>query len=403
MRILHTADWHLGQKFISQSRELEQAMALDWLLDTIRDQQIEVLVVSGDIFDVHNPPVTAEDLYYSFLTRLNQTSCRHVVIIAGNHDSPARLQAPRGVLRALQIHVVGAATGRIEDLILTLKGADGKPELYVAAIPYLRDRDFRITTVGESMEARMESIQTGIVAHYVAAADALAAFEPIVPVIATGHLFASGASANEDQHNIYLGNLDNIRAEQFPAMFDYIALGHIHRAQMVGKQARIRYSGSLIPLSFSELAERKFVLYVEMSTHSGPISVQPIEVPIFRPLLSIRGDLAKVEAAIKAAHNPDAPLPAWIEVILTDAGGLAAPDQYLRDLAQDLHVDILKIRHERQRGTIEESVSPTTDLASLSTDEVFEQCLTASQLSESEATELRQLFSELKNWDRDEP
>jgi DNA repair protein SbcD/Mre11 len=396
MRLLHTADWHLGQKFIGQNRDAEQRMALDWLLQVIEAERIEVLIVAGDIFDVHNPPVDAEDLYYGFLTRLRDTGCRHVVIIAGNHDSPARLQAPRGVLKALQIYVVGAVTGRLDDLLLTLNAPDGTPELRVAAIPFLRDRDFRLTTPDESTEARIKNIQEGIGRYYAEAAEVLSALEPRVPILATGHLFASGASANEEQHNIYLGNLDNIRAEQFPAAFDYVSLGHIHRAQTVGKQARIRYSGSLIPLSFSELDHPKCVLYVEMGPASSPPTVRSIEAPVWRRLLTIRGTLAEAEAALLTAHQPDDPLPAWIEIILTDTGGLAAPDQYLRDVAKPLHMDILKIRQERTRTGLDTAAYIATDLASLSTDEVFDQCLEANNLSPDEATRMRAMFRELK-------
>ena len=115
MKIIHTSDWHLGQKFLYNDREAEHQMALDWLLDTITQNEVDGLVVAGDIFDIGNPPNYARRMYYRFLTQLIHTSCRHVLITGGNHDSPAMLNAPRELLQALNIHVVGAATENLED------------------------------------------------------------------------------------------------------------------------------------------------------------------------------------------------------------------------------------------------------------------------------------------------
>jgi DNA repair protein SbcD/Mre11 len=397
MRLLHTADWHLGQKFIAQSREAEQALALDWLLATIEQERVEVLVVSGDVFDVHNPPVSAEDLYYAFLTRLRATGCRHVVVIGGNHDSPARLNAPRGILRALQMHVVGAATGQIDDLLLTLRATDGTPELFVAAIPFLRDRDFRFTTASEQTADRIRQIQEGIGRHYAEAAEALKKWDTTTPRIALGHLYASGASASEEQQNIYLGNLDNIAAEAFPTEFDYIALGHIHRAQQVGKQNRIRYCGSLIPLSFSEIKDQKKVLIVDISATSGLETVREVAVPTFRRLRTVRGELEEVIQKMQAEHQPDDPLPAWLEVVLTGDPGVAAPDRHLRDAAEGLHLEVLKIRHEHPRRTLDE-IAPVEDLTQLSPAEVFAQRCAARGLTEEETQSVRATFEDLRTW-----
>jgi exonuclease SbcD len=395
MRILHTSDWHLGQKFITQSREPEQQMALNWLLEVIEREQADTLIVAGDIFDVNNPPVSAEEMYYRFLTNLKKTCCRHVVIVGGNHDSPSKLNAPRGLLKALDMHVVGATTGEPQDELILLKDNAGEPEVLVAAVPFLRERDFRTTTAGESVDERIRRIQEGIVGHYhdlVGKAEDFKGF-----FVATGHLYAKGASTHEDQQNIYLGNLDNIAAEQFPARFDYIALGHIHRMQKVGKKDHIRYCGSLIPLSFSEITDKKSVILIDLDKKQKTPVIREIPVPVFRRLLTIKGSMTEVEKKLQKAHQPADPLPAWVEVIVTGDPGVAMPDRLLRELVVGMHLEILKVRVERNAFSLKEHV-PSTDLAALSIDEVFEQRCISKGLGADEMGAVKQTFNELKEW-----
>lgn len=398
MRILHTSDWHLGQRFISQSREAEQQMALDWLLEVIAAEKVDVLLVSGDIFDVGNPPLVAEEMYYRFLTRLRETCCRHAVITAGNHDSPSRIDAPRGLLRALQVHAVGAA-GAADDHIIRIPDETGATALIVAAVPFLRERDFRVTTVGETPEERIRRIQEGIAAHYQHIAEVVEHEQ--VPVVAMGHLFAKEAIAHEEQQNIYLGNLENIAAEDFPKRFNYVALGHIHRMQPVGKMRHIRYSGALIPLSFSEIADTKGVLVLDTAGPFDPFDVRVVKAPVFRQLLTLHGALPEVEEALKAAHHPEHPLPAWVEVVLTGDTGIAMPDRHLRELATGLHLEILKVKVERTASVLSEQAM-VDDLASLTVEEVFLQRCQSKGINEEETQLLRQDFQELKTWMNDQ-
>jgi DNA repair protein SbcD/Mre11 len=394
MRILHTSDWHLGQKLVQQQRDAEQAMALDWLLEVIEREQVEALIVAGDIFDVSNPPVGAEELYYRFLTQLRNTTCKHIVVTGGNHDSPARLNAPRGLLKALNVHVIGALPDDLSELIVPLHDAQGQVAATVVAVPFLRDRDFRYTVAGEGVDSRIEQIQAGIANIYEQVAALLPPERGVV--IATGHLYAKGASATDEQQNIYLGNLENISADQFPAAFDYVALGHVHRQQKVGKKDHIRYCGSLIPLSFSERTDKKGVILLE-TTQSALQNITVIEAPIFRQLLTIKGSLEAVVQQLEQLNTQTHPLPAWVEVILTDTDGLAAPHQYLRDLVATWPLAILKIRTDKPTLALEETLS-ATDLASLSVDEVFEQRCIAKGLSQAETQRMQQTFAALKQW-----
>jgi DNA repair protein SbcD/Mre11 len=403
MRLLHTADWHLGQKFLSMSRDEEQQKALLWLIDTIKTEKIDVLVVSGDIFDVNNPPISAEQIYYDFLVRLRETDCQHVIIIGGNHDLPSRLNAPAGLLKALNVHVIGAATEPISEQIIVLRNNKKEVMGIVAAVPFLRDKDFKISISGENIEQRTQRIKDGIYAHYQAVTNLLTdekgTFYALLkdkenrpPLITTGHLYAKGASASEEQTKIYIGNLENIAAEQFPDIYDYVALGHIHRPQIVGKKKHIRYSGSLIHLSFSEREDEKIVLIADFENGKGLVDLQPIKVPVFRKLWTVKGTMTEIDAKLTKINNPDAPLPAWVEVIVEDTKSVLNADTSVRAMAKGLHLEILRVRAPQLGLSLEKLVN-TENLDELSTEEVF--LKKVSSHSEKDKEQLLDTFREL--------
>ena len=144
MKILHTSDWHIGRTLYGRKRYEEFEVFLTWLAETIQDNAIDALLVAGDVFDTSAPSNRAQELYYRFLCRMAASSCRHVVVVAGNHDSPSFLNAPKELLKALDVHVVGSSTESPEDEVLVLRNEQDAPELIVCAVPYLRDRDIRV-------------------------------------------------------------------------------------------------------------------------------------------------------------------------------------------------------------------------------------------------------------------
>ncbi len=316
MRILHTADWHLGHRLYDRDRTPEHRAALAWLLDTIEEEQIDVLIVAGDVFDVTNPSNQARELYYEFLGQLAQTRCLAAVIVGGNHDSPAMLDAPREVLRSLNLHVVGAARTQVQEQVIKIAhpGGDG-PGLIIAAVPYLRERDIRKAKFGETSAERLTGLQEGISGHYRAVAEAAIAQRqnPETPIIATGHLFAGGASDHPEKNSyIYQADEHNIEGGQFPEVFDYVALGHIHRAQRVGGQEHIRYCGSLVPLTFVEGQQVRSVRIVDIGKAGEPTSSRPLNVPYFRTLLRLNAELDEVKQALRTAavaHQAQSTLP----------------------------------------------------------------------------------------------
>lgn len=399
MKILHTADWHLGQKFLSKDRIKEHQLALEWLHTTIMEQQVEVLLVAGDIFDIGNPPSYARQMYYKFLTSLQQTGCRHVVIIGGNHDSPSMINAPKELLEILNVHVIGAATEDIADEIIVLHNNAEEIELVIAAVPFLRDRDLRSSVAGETGFERIAKIREGIVQHFQAAGQLVEKYATSnIPIIAMGHLFAKGASASDKQNNIYIGDIANIEAAQFPAVFNYIALGHLHRAQMVQKQAHIRYSGSIIPISFGEILDKKsvYLLNWEQATLQA---IETLKIPRFRNLIAVEGSLEQVkERLIKINEEQKGVLVPWIEIMVAVEETIPNLDALLREFAKDFRLEILKIRVLKKQHALE-SLTNFATLDDLSPLQVFEKkCDSEGTMAPEERKALRHTFQELQNW-----
>jgi exonuclease SbcD len=318
MRVLHTADWHLGQRFQHGYERLDEHRCfLDWLLATIEEECVEVLVVAGDVFDTGNPAAAARRLYYQFLARLQASAtCHDVVIVGGNHDSADTLNASGTLLKALRVHVVGGVPARFEDQCLLLPHGAATPRLAVAAVPFLRDADVRYLVPGESAAERETRLRDGIAAHYHRVADLLSDYrEQGIPVLATGHLFAAGCGDNDasTERPLSIGSLGQITADAFPADFDYVALGHLHRPQVVGQRAHIRYSGSPIPLSFSETDHPQQVLLLTFEGVGCP-QIQALNVPCERRLVRFRGSLEEVMEQLQQYDNTGYQHEAWADV-----------------------------------------------------------------------------------------
>ena len=273
LTILHTSDWHLGRRLYGRMRYDEFEAFLAWLKETISLQKVDILIVAGDIFDTMTPSNRAQALYYEFLSHVSQLCCQHVVIVAGNHDSPTFLDAPRQVLKSLNVHVIGTACEDLNDEVFVLDDTNGMPQCIIAAVPYLRDRDVRSSSAGESADSKDANVIKGIRAHYDGVAEIARAKQAElakihqcqIPIIATGHLFAAGSKTTEDDgvRDLYVGNLGQISADMFDDGFDYVALGHLHVPQRVGGREHIRYSGSPIAMGFGEAKQQKQVLLVK--------------------------------------------------------------------------------------------------------------------------------------------
>lgn len=276
LTVLHTSDWHLGRRLYGNMRYDEFEAFLAWLTQTIQDYKVDVLIVAGDIFDTMTPSNRAQSLYYRFLGEISQLYCDHVVIVAGNHDSPSFLDAPAEILKYLSVHVIGTACENLKDEVLLLKDKQGEPQCLIAAVPYLRDRDVRLSLPGESTLDKDKMVLAGIQHHYDQVAQIAKTqqaalsdqYQRHIPIIATGHLFAAGSKTTEDDgvRDLYVGSLGQVSAELFDEAFDYVALGHLHVPQKVGNREHIRYCGSPIAMGFGEARQQKQVLLLQFGT-----------------------------------------------------------------------------------------------------------------------------------------
>ena len=406
MKILHTADWHLGQKFKQNLDRIdEHEYAMKWMLELIEKEKIDVLIVAGDIFDTPNPPNNARKLYYKFLVDVVAKGCRHVVITGGNHDSPHMLNAPKEVLSAINTHVVGCATGDIEDEIIPLYSENGALEMVVAAVPFLRDRDLKAAVSGESGDERIDKIKAGIKAHYEMAAEAVEFYQNDgVPIITTGHLYAKGAKASDKQDNIYIGNMENISASHFPEAFDYVALGHIHSAQIIGKKKHIRYSGSLIPMTFGEWKDQKSVTIVEFKGRDIK-EIKIVKAPLFRRLVSIKGEEEKIEKKldeiIQDMEKTETQLEAWIEILITSEESRADAFYYYNEKVQAYPIRLLRVSYAKSYKAAD-ALSSSYELDNMEPLDIFKKRCEASSLKEKETKKVVQTFKELMDWMRDE-
>ena len=296
MRILHTADWHIGQRLHERQRTDEHEKFLDWLLYTIQEHNVELLLVSGDIFDTALPSSESTNLYYEFLYRLYKETNAYAVIIAGNHDSASHLEAPREFLKRGRIYVVGTVNdpdGRIfhpDKCIVKIPDGPASPRVAVAAVPYLSESKLQhisFETEIEKSERYRERLRT----FY---AKCVADMPAELPKILMGHLFVQGGKISDSERNIQIGGATAIHASDFPKDVSYVALGHLHRPQIIkGTDYPIRYSGSPIPMRFNEAGYQKKVYLLELADDGTLVCDREIEVPISkvsRELCTVEGN-----------------------------------------------------------------------------------------------------------------
>lgn len=407
MKFLHTSDWHIGRALYGRKRYEEFERFFDWLLGCIEAEKIEALLVAGDIFDNGTPSNRAQELYYRFLCRVAAAGCRHVVVTAGNHDSPSLLNAPREVLRHLNVHVIGCMTEALADEVVVLRDRDDTPQLIVCAVPYLRDRDIRRAEAGETFEDKGRKLVEGIRDHYRLVADAAvarsAAWGGKVPIVAMGHLFASGGRTvdGDGERELYVGTLGQVRADAFPDCFAYLALGHLHVAQRLRGSVHAplegcedselrRYSGAPLPMSFGEAGQTKVVLAVTID--SAGVTVEEKPVPCFQRLATVSGDWPQICQRL-VAFKEEA-IPVWLEVLYQGDEVVADLQERVRELIAGTSLEVLRIKDQRLAARTLSRLATEETLDDLHVDEVFGRCLLAHQVPPEQQEELLALFRE---------
>lgn len=411
MKILHTSDWHLGRSLYGRNRYAEFTEFLNWLVETIEKEGVEILLIAGDVFDSSTPSNRAQELYYQFLGRVSSSTCGRVVIIAGNHDSPSFLNAPKELLQAMDIHVIGRATADPRDevipLVIETDGIlDPSQSLIVCAVPYLRDRDVRTAEPGETIDDKNRKLVEGIRAHYaevvriaeqmrdqILGCPEAGSAQATIPIVALGHLFAAGGRTvdGDGVRELYVGSLAHVDADLFAPSIDYLALGHLHVSQIVGRKENFRYCGSPLPIGYGEATQVKKVVLVEF-TGTTP-SIEEIQVPCFQQLVRIVGPLDDILARLDELKSEQSR--AWLEIEYSGTDLVTN----LRDLVDEaLAGSAMEIRRLRNRRLIDRAISVSSaeeTLDDLDTGEVFNRCLDAFEVPEKERQELIHSYKEV--------
>ena len=339
MRILHTADWHLGHTLRDHSQEAEHVHFLGWLVQTVVARRVDVLLIAGDVFDTANPPPAAWRLWFQFLGELKRERPEvQVVVIAGNHDSAARLEAPRDLLAAFDVRVVGSVVRgsdgklKFDELLVPLRGADGEVAGICAAVPFLRGSDVLALVPPKPPVANPEStrgagdyliprplepvvmpedlpdplIEGMRTLHEELFAAARARLQPGQALVAMAHGYLVGGALSElSERKVLGGNQHALPLDLFPADCAYVALGHLHRPQQLAGHEHVRYSGSPIPLSMPEREHAHHVVFADLNGAQLE-KVWSLRVPRLVPLLRIpeRGELEPQAALAAVAQLP---------------------------------------------------------------------------------------------------
>ena len=324
LHILHTADWHLGQHFFGYDRSAEHEHFLNWLAEQIGTHAIDVLLIAGDVFDVSNPSASSQRMFYRFINKVTRENPHlQIIVVAGNHDSAARLEAPSPLLESIRVSVKGIIrkhenTVDWDDLILSLYNRQGEAEALCLAVPYLRQGDYPvIETTGNPYSEGVREFYKQLITR------AVELRNPSQALIAMGHLQATGSEIAEKDYSerTIIGGLESVSPDVFDEHVSYVALGHIHKSQRVSGREHIRYAGSPLPMSFAEKNYHHGVVLV--TVENGKLSsLDRIE---YIPLVGM--------VSVPAVH---AATPAEVKELL-----LALPEQDSSSEAPYLEVKVL--------------------------------------------------------------
>ena len=410
MRILHTADWHLGHTLRGHSRQAEHAHFLHWLVQTVVEREVDALLLAGDVFDSANPPAATWRLWFEFLGELKRARpALQVVVIAGNHDSPARLEAPRDLLAAFDVRIVGSvargADGRLltADLLVPLKDRSGAVAAVCAAIPFLRSSDVlalvppanggELAAAGEAggdyvlprpAEAAAEPLGDPLLdgmraLHAELFAMAREMQQPGQALVAMAHGYLVGGALSElSERKVLGGNQHALPLDLFPADCAYVALGHLHRPQLLAGHEHVRYSGSPIPLSMPEREHAHHVVFADLDGERLQ-KVWSLRVPRLVPLLRVpeRGALDP-EAALAAVaelppRDPDCAdeLRPLVEVVVRLPEPSPGIGERIAQQIADKNVRLVRVEVVLTGSDEHGVAAPGTELQSLTPEQVF--------------------------------
>lgn len=406
MKVLHTADWHIGQLFHEYDRTYEHQKFLYWLLESLFNEHIDILLISGDVFDLSNPSAVSVKMFYSFLNQaVKANPDLQIIITAGNHDSASRLESPKPLLESSNIHIIGLVEKKedgcidYEKLIIPLKGKDGRIKAWCMAVPFLRMGDYPVIPDAEN------SYAAGVAAFYTEAYDcACSKKQANEPIICMGHLHAQQTDMTDVDKLVeraIMGGIECIGITAFHEDIRYVALGHIHKAQRIGGTEHIRYCGSPIPMSFSELNYKHQVIVFDLE-EQGINNLKSVEIPVsvaLKRVPSVHSSLTAVISALQQlpAAGTDPQTAPYLEVrVLLDG-----PEPGLRHKIEtavsgkDIRLAKIDVRYPAVTTRGGNAVAISEDnLRDLQPKDVFEQVY-QSRYNNTVPAELLQLFNQV--------
>lgn len=394
MKILHTSDWHIGKQLLKYDLSEDLNLFFEWLIDYIETQNIDVLLVSGDIFDQANPSQAAFKQYYDLLKKLINLDCK-IILTGGNHDSAAVLNAPSELLKAFDISVIGGATEGLVDMFIKVEKNDEK--IVVAAIPFLKDRDIRKSVAGETYATKIEQIKSGLRSYFTNINTHFNENHPDEIFILMGHLYVQGSELSDSERDIQIGNQAGVEADMFEGIPHYIALGHIHKPQVISLERNIHYCGSPIPLSFSEKEDCKQINVITIANNEVA-KVEVVPIPKFRNLVTFEGSLHTVAKRLME-YSEETPLKSLAEIIINEEEESLAKRQAFEELVNSQpnpHIEIVKSRlnfKSRIRGA-SDAFAVGTDVADVTPMQMFEKKLELESGLEN-TEELKNAFREI--------
>lgn len=387
MKLIHTADWHIGKNLYKEEFFDDFEFFFAQLLELIKIQNVKAVLISGDVFDTANPTHRAKKVYFEAMRRLYDSGAI-VIMTAGNHDSIAHLEGAKAMLELFNIHIIGDLAACEPVLV-----EEDNDKVVIVPIPFIYDRDLRKGEAEVSADQRIALVKQGLTRAFVTQAEKAKITYPNTPAIGMGHLYMHGASTSESEREI--GNQSGVGATAFNGLFDYLALGHIHMPQAITPE--IKYSGSPIAFSFSEHKDVKGVIIIEIAGNKVTTTFYPINKP--RQLVRIKGTYSACIAELEHYSNTY-PYQAWAEVsviepLQSSALMIEARNYFAAFKKADIAILNYKITFEDKIKQLSKLTFEKVLIQDLNPTKVFEKRLSQEDMPEESKNEMLQTFQEL--------
>lgn len=367
LKLLHTSDWHLGKKLFKKERSQEHQMFLDWLLDTIKEQSIDVLLIAGDIFDSPTPPNSALKMYYDFLAAVAKFECL-VYLISGNHDSAGLLESTDAILHEKNINVSTKLHEDYSKHCVQILNKDKTESIRLKTLPYFRSHEILQWT-----STYYDLSKLGFEERIKAISATLKKFLDFWPpdlvdgpcILMSHHLFGNFLEAGSEQ-SLSLSGLDSIPVELLKE-FDYVALGHIHKTQYIRKNPPVLYPGSPLPMRFSESNNKSISI---IKVQSQEITHELISIPVFKPLIQARCHSDNIKNCIdelKEQHKDHC----YLELLIDMDGPMAGTIDQVRSLLEHSSIELLSYIPQYEQQTSQDSIR-SSEVHNYGMEELFE-------------------------------